>query len=335
MIKRLEIPNLCLNSSLLFITMMTQLLIFIVWLINFSSVNWNDFLIWSLYGQWSVIIHCLVFCLFRNYIAKKSFLQGVLITLLLSNLLMLSIELTSQLLTNAYDSDSINVNRLFRQLLISNLLCLLAIRFFLLIDQLNARSKCEAESRVLALQSRIQPHFLFNSLNTISELTQADPQQAEQAIHSLSILFRASLENEKKHHSLENEFTLCERYLELERWRLGDRLKVNWSKNVEQSARWRVPKLLIQPLCENAIVHGKLDNGDVNISIDTRESRHHISIMIENDKSKSSSASSGNGIALDNIRERLQVLYDDQQTFRVKESATKYSVLVRVPKREV
>lgn len=248
---------------------------------------------------------------------------------------MLSIELTSQLLTNAYDSDSINVNRLFRQLLISNLLCLLAIRFFLLIDQLNARSKCEAESRVLALQSRIQPHFLFNSLNTISELTQADPQQAEQAIHSLSILFRASLENEKKHHSLENEFTLCERYLELERWRLGDRLKVNWSKNVEQSARWRVPKLLIQPLCENAIVHGKLDNGDVNISIDTRESRHHISIMIENDKSKSSSASSGNGIALDNIRERLQVLYDDQQTFRVKESATKYSVLVRVPKREV
>ena len=197
---------------------------------------------------------------------------------------------------------------------------------------MESRNRAESESRVKALQSRIQPHFLFNSLNTISELAATQPEQAEQAINSLAMLFRASLENNRKTHTLANELKLCERYIELERWRVADRLDIVWDVHIKDASHWSIPKLVIQPLVENAILHGVQADGAIDIWVDVRETSRHLSLKIENKLGVSGDPAGGHGIAIDNIRERLIVMYDDQQSFRVKRSADRYSVFMQIPK---
>jgi len=146
------------------------------------------------------------------------------------------------------------------------------------------------------------------------------------------MLFRASLENQRKRHSLLSELRLCKEYINLEKWRLQSRLSIDWNVSVGDESLWEVPKLILQPLIENAIVHGVQDDGSVSISIDIRETNKHLSLMINNAIGAKSSLHTRNGIALDNIRERLFVLYDDEQVFRIKKSNGDYSVIMRFPK---
>ena len=329
----LQIPNVCRNSSVLAIVIITQFMITIAWLIGGQHKQLVVFGLWSFYTQWVVLLATFFLCFTRRYISKVNYWFGCFSVLCVCIASLLIVELIAAYWRTGFsDEMQINTER-FKYLLIAVfLITIFLLRFFEFLNTLEQRNKAESEAKLLALQSRIQPHFLFNSLNTISELTHSDPNQAEQAINSLSMLFRASLENERKHHTFENEFTLCKRYIDLERWRLGDSLSVTWSENIQHLSKWQIPKLLIQPLIENAIVHGRQNNGKVEINIDTRESNKHLSIMIENTKGQTREEISGNGIALDNIRERLQVLYDDQQTMRVKETQSSYSVLIRIPK---
>lgn len=204
-------------------------------------------------------------------------------------------------------------------------------RIFRLMALAEYRNRAESEARMQALQSRIKPHFLFNSLNTISELTVSDPKNAEQAIESLSMLFRAGLENEDKFHHLANEISFCKRYIQLESWRMEERLELIWNISIENSEKYLVPKLLLQPLIENAIVHGQNEDGSVAINIDIREAKDDLSIVIENSVGDTVK-SAGNGIAIDNIRERLFVLFDDQYTFKARQTDDHYRVLIRFPK---
>jgi len=209
---------------------------------------------------------------------------------------------------------------------------LVLFRLFDLLVVLERRHQAESVLRLDALQSRIRPHFLFNSLNTISELAATQPDQAESAIEALAMLFRANLETDKSQHSLQRELDLCERYVNLERWRLGDRLSYKMSISVAVPANYLIPKLLIQPLIENAITHGVSAKGSVKLIVDVRETDTDISIKVDNKKGVEQAISRGNGIAIDNIKERLIVLYDDQHTFRVKDNDNRYSVLMRLPK---
>lgn len=330
--KCLEIPNVCRNSNVLVIVVISQLMITIAWLSHFQNLEWVSLGLWSLYGQWVILLSTFLLCYARKSISNYNYWLGCCLVIGICLMSLLLVEVVTLYWMTGFSSIDLDYGRLFRLSLIVLLLSVGLLRFFEFLNTLEHRNKAEAQSRILALQSRIQPHFLFNSLNTISELTQTDSAQAEHAINALSMLFRASLENEHKRHSLESELTLCSRYVDLEHWRFGARLKINWSLHIESPRAWSVPKLLIQPLVENAIVHGQQADGSVEITIDARESNRHISIMVENSKSTCDSESKGHGIALDNIRERLQVLYDDQQTFRVKDSAEVYSVLVRIPK---
>jgi len=208
--------------------------------------------------------------------------------------------------------------RLIRHSLIAIIASLVTLRCFSLIGIHERRAKSEANNRVAALQNRIRPHFLFNSLNTIAELVHVDADHADKAIDSLALLFRASLENERR--------------FQLERWRLQDRLHIEWNVQVQKDTKVKVPKLILQPLIENAIRHGVTEDGSISVTIDVRETSSDLSLMVKNLKGVQPAIREGHGIAVDNIRERLFVLYDDQQTFRVKESKRNYSVIMRFPK---
>ncbi|MCB1575667.1 MAG: histidine kinase, partial [Xanthomonadales bacterium] len=142
-----------------------------------------------------------------------------------------------------------------RNMAISGIVGALALRYFFVQHQYRARVESETDARIQALQSRIRPHFLFNSMNTIASLTRSDPRLAEQVTEDLAALFRVSLSDARVPVTLAEEVELATQYLRIEQQRLGERLRIDVDmRDLPQSAR--LPALIIQPLVENAVYHG-------------------------------------------------------------------------------
>ncbi len=142
---------------------------------------------------------------------------------------------------------------------VGGILAGLVLRYFYLQQQLYVQQQLQMQAtmqaRFQSLQSRIRPHFLFNSMNIIASLIDSDPETAERVVEDMSALFRASLSDEEDLVPLAQEISLCERYINIEQLRLGERLHVNWQKNLHNDQHI-VPSLCLQPLIENAIYHG-------------------------------------------------------------------------------
>lgn len=287
----------------------------------------------TLYCQWWALASIALLCFFREWINKQNLFNAILLSVICCMLPFIAIELITQLYIQG--RDVFDWGRFISFCTIVLIFTLLSLRLFATFSLIDQRSRAESEMRVQALQSRIRPHFLFNCLNSISELIHSQPKQAEQAVDNLSMLFRASIESEVKFHSLESEFSLCKRYVDLETWRLAERLSINWQVDVADQLNCQIPKLILQPLIENAIVHGVMPDGSIDIKVDVRETNKYISILVENAKSTDyliKDSNKGHGIAVENIRERLFVLYDDQQSFRISDGADSYKVIMRLPK---
>jgi two-component system sensor histidine kinase AlgZ len=193
--------------------------------------------------------------------------------------------------------------------------------------------RAEARSRIEALQARIRPHFLFNSLNTIAALTRSDALRAEEAVEDLGDLFRATLRDSHSPLRLKEEFELTRVYQRIEELRLGDRLKVRWAV-ADLPMRAFVPGLTIQPLLENAIYHGiePLDRGGT-VTVSGRVVAGNVEIVVTNPvaASRSSHSRAGNRIALDNIRQRLALAYDRAATLTIEQPPGEYRVTIRFP----
>jgi two-component system sensor histidine kinase AlgZ len=192
----------------------------------------------------------------------------------------------------------------------------------------------EARSRIQALQARIRPHFLFNSMNTIAALTRSDPARAEEAVEDLADLFRATLRDSHSPLRLKEELELTRIYQRIEALRLGDRLKVTWDV-AELPMRALVPGLTVQPLLENAIYHGiePLPNGGT-VTVAGRVVNGEIEIVVTNPVSPERPATSerpGNRLALDNIRQRLALAYGARGSIDVEQPPHEYRVTIRFP----
>ena len=175
-----------------------------------------------------------------------------------------------------------------------------------------AQTPADALARLVELQSRIRPHFLFNTLNTAIALVRVDPNRAEEVLEDLAELFRVALADEgpgAEGVRLDQEVELARRYLAIEQLRFGDRLRVRWQLD-PHAADARVPPLLLQPLVENAVRHGVEPNdhgGDVDIV--TRARGSEIEIRIVNSVGLPSRGQ-GHGLALRNVRQRLRLMHD-------------------------
>lgn len=197
-----------------------------------------------------------------------------------------------------------------RSLMISAILGGVMLRYFYLQEQLRINQRAELSARLQALQSRIRPHFLFNSMNIIASLVHSDPDKAEQAVEDLSTLFRATLQDEGEV-PLDEELTLCQRYINIEALRLGERLNVEWRLDGIPDGL-RIPLLTLQPLIENAIYHGvepRFEPSTVRITLSWDGER--LTIILTNPVGGSRSGT-GNQLALANIRERLTARYGEQ-----------------------
>jgi two-component system sensor histidine kinase AlgZ len=186
------------------------------------------------------------------------------------------------------------------------LISALTLRYFYVSEQWRSRLNAQAKAEVDALQARIRPHFLFNSMNTIASLVRSDPITAERAIEDLSELFRAALGAGHGESTLAEEIHLAERYLAIEKLRLGDRLRVNWQMADDAPRDLRMPRLVLQPLLENAVVHGispLAGGGEISIVIAVRDRR--LQIDVDNPAPPPRESDAGNRHAQDSIAQRL------------------------------
>ena len=181
--------------------------------------------------------------------------------------------------------------------------------------RMRAFSPAIAEARLQALTARIRPHFLFNSLNAVLSLIRADPHRAETALEELAELFRVLMRDPRNLLPLADEIALCRQYLNLEKLRLGDRLRVKW-KLIDVPQTMRVPPLMLQPLLENAVYHGIepiSEGGTIRLRLMRRGNELHIDMSnpcTSDPADKEGGKTSGHQMALANIRERLALYYD-------------------------
>lgn len=323
-----EIPNLCQTQALLYLVLVSELCV-LAWSLADFSFSWGVFALRSLSVQWIVLLAAALLCQLRRYCFNHWTLRkGWLVSFAVVELIVALVVLLGQLVL----TDGVDSLALLQQLLAAGIISAMVLRFFQLQQQVIAQSQAEANSRMDALQARIQPHFLFNSLNTISELVATRPEEAEAAIASLSVLFRASLAEKSRFCPLKDELNLVKGYLRLEKWRLGERLAVRWNESVTDM-NWPVPVLCLQPLVENAVVHGissNLAGGKILISV--LQTPRITTLIVENSCPQSPSGHRGHGIGQDNVRNRLQALYGDAARYRIEQTAEQYKVTLTLPK---
>ena len=207
---------------------------------------------------------------------------------------------------------------------------LAAVMFQWLRLRAKALLPAETTARLAELQSRIRPHFLFNTLNTALALVRLDPPRAEGVLEDLAELFRVALSDSSESVTLADEVALAQRYLAIEQIRFGSRLQVSWELDPD-AALARVPPLLLQPLVENAVRHGvePADAGGT-IRIRTRIKSGRAVIVIQNTVPVEPSRP-GNGMALKNVRERLHLMHDVAAQFDTQLSPNMFRVQIVVP----
>jgi two-component system sensor histidine kinase AlgZ len=196
-----------------------------------------------------------------------------------------------------------------------------------------AYSPALAEARLQALQARIRPHFLFNSLNAVLALIRRDPQRAERSLEDLADLFRTLMSDARTFVRLADEIALLERYAAIEQLRLGERLRITWELDAAPDDAL-LPPLVLQPLLENAVYHGvepATDPAEVLVRIERRGNR--VLALIENPYVEAEAARAGNRMALENIRERLQLFFDAEARIATQAANGRYRVEIEIPYR--
>jgi two-component system sensor histidine kinase AlgZ len=194
-----------------------------------------------------------------------------------------------------------------------------------------AYSPALAEARLQALQARIRPHFLFNSLNAVLSLIRRDPRRAERALEDLADLFRTLMSEPRQFVRLADEIALLERYAGLEQLRLGERLRITWELDAAPSDAL-LPPLVLQPLLENAVFHGVEPGtaaGEVVVRIERRGDR--VRACIENPYVADQQRRAGNRMALENIRERLALFFDAEARIHTSADGLRYRVEIEIP----
>ena len=194
-----------------------------------------------------------------------------------------------------------------------------------------ALSPAIAEARIQALQARIRPHFLYNSINAVLSLMRSEPRRAEHALEDMADLFRVLMADNRTLAPIAGEVELARQYLAIESLRLGERLKVTWNID-KMPADALVPPLLLQPLAENAVYHGvePIQSGG-EIAIHVKLDEGQLVMTLTNPFLGESPRLAGNRMAIANIRERLQLHFDAEASMKSEVRDGTYTVTIRMP----
>lgn len=334
------LPDFCNVRMVFAVILIAELLAILLALAPLDSAanRWEDLGIISLFIQWVALISAGVLCIVRPFLRKlklnmaatASYIVLIVTTTLVS-------EVTFWTIRWMFVDPSAGLgwysDFLLRNLAISAIVSAVALRYFYVQHQWAQNMEAKSQARIQALQSRIRPHFLFNSLNTIASLTSTQPELAEAATEDLADLFRGTLADTSYEVRLKDEWELAKRYLHIEKLRMGDRLNVEWHvDDLPDDAL--IPQLTIQPLLENAIYHGIehiRDGGTINISGNLINNLITIIIVNPVPKETRQSSREGNQMAQENIKQRLSAVYGHQGRLNVSQSGVQYVLTISFP----
>lgn len=331
----LQIPHLYNGRFILRTVVLTQAVaIVLTFAPGMHSDPWYRLGLISLFVHWVMLVTTLALSLLRdrlNRLPPLAILAACTVIFLAITVLLGGIAF------NWLQVQQVPLQQSFSAFMLANIMialiiAVIAIQFFIMHAERNQQVRAQSQAELSALQARIEPHFLFNSLNTVAELTQIDPNAAEQALINLSALFRAAL-NAGNIVSLADELKLSQQYLSLEQWRLSDRMNIVWDIPA-QIPDVLLPALTIQPLLENAVRYGVEPSADVaELKIVLIESRMAVSIVITNPICTQGVSNGGNGIALSNIRQRLQLHFGGLAQLHTAANGPLYRIKLVLPKR--
>ncbi|TCB45317.1 alginate biosynthesis protein [Acinetobacter terrestris] len=285
---------------------------------SWTALSVERLLQYMLFINWVLLAFVALVELFQKKIQPLNFGQALVVGFILLQIIVL---LTTIILNGLiYFGQNFQIHGLSRDVLLDGVMLHLSygvligtfcFRYLYLREQWARQQNSELHARIQAMQARIHPHFLFNSLNTVISLITIDPDKAEQMLLNLSRLFRASFK-ELKLVRLKDEIELCQRYLAIEQIRLGDRLRVEWKYDDEVLfSQVQIPLLTLQPLVENSIFHGVekfLTKSTISILIEVLQNQ--VNIVITNPYTQDKiNLRQGNGIAVENVKQRLEAYY--------------------------
>lgn len=224
---------------------------------------------------------------------------------------------------------------ILRSVLLSSIVGFFVMYYMRIHYRLQKRSNEVSEAKTQALQARIRPHFLFNTLNIIAELTSVNPEDAEKAVNDLARLYRMSLAEVRKQTTLKEEVETCRAYTSIEQYRMGSRLAVEWAFDESLSMESSLPALTLQPLVENAMYHGiepLPEGGIVRIKGTVlADGRAEVSVSNPLSSKERSNRHKGNNIALDNIRQRFKLIYGDNAELITEKKGDEFYAALRFP----
>ena len=296
-----------------------------------ESLSWADWLtrIIQLAAWLQPLLLCSLLLLYglNTWLSRLPYWRGTFLVALLTSLLALALAQLGDEIYFHEAASAIYINA--RDALVSFIVSWLLLAYFRWREQ--ALSPARQGARLQALQARIRPHFLFNSINAVLSIVRSQPKRAETALEDMADLFRMAMLGEGELVTLSQEIKLAKQYLALEKLRLGERLQVAWQLP-ELSSDVLIPPLILQPLLENAVYHGielLADAGVIRVEI--KRVGKSLLLMIENPLPATHSHTPGNRLALMNIRERLALQFDVEARYKVEQSATSYRVLIELP----
>ena len=344
------LPDFCNVRMVFAVVVIAEMLAIVLTLapLERAANRWEDLSIISLFIQWVALLSSAVLCLARSWLRTLSDVAAATASYLL---LLTTTSLISEatywaghwLFLGPNLPEGWHTNFLISNLGICSIVSAIVLRYFYIQHQYTRNLEAKSQARIQALQSRIRPHFLFNSLNTIASLTTTQPELAEEATIDLADLFRGTLANASYEVQLKQEWNLARRYLHIEKLRLGNRLQVEWAVDtVPMDAL--IPQLTIQPLVENAIYHGieHISEGGTitiagvvsgNMENSAKKANQLIKITITNpvpDYTPPKERAS-NKMAQENIRMRLAAYYGNKGKLLAKKVDGMYELTLQFP----
>jgi two-component system sensor histidine kinase AlgZ len=328
------LPDFCSGPVVAALLIMASMTVTVMWLAPNNSHGWRGFSVGMLFADWLAVVIGVALCKLRPLFIRlpgNASYAGVWLAMVLivaggsALVYWMDAALQMDLLRDTAGDFTRN------NTLISALLGGAMLRYFYLLAQWQTRLEAVSQAQIAALQARIRPHFLFNSMNTVAALVRVDPAAAERTVEDLSELFRAALgEHSTRDGTLGEELGLVDRYLDIEQLRLGERLRVRRELD-DLPGAFPLPRLLLQPLVENAVRHGiqpLREGGEVIL----RGRCERDSILIEIDNPLATTpAAGGHGHGLDNVRRRVAYRYGPKARVMAGPEGERFVVRLQLP----
>lgn len=329
------LPNFCAIPMVFAVVVTAQLLAVLLTLAGgFDPARfWTRLSLTSLLVQWVALLSAALLCLTRRWLERLGHTAaGLVAWVMLLAVTALVTEAAVQLQATAGGAPA-RAHLLVQTLGIAAIAGALLLRYLYEQHHQRQRELAVAEARFDALQARIRPHFLFNSMNTIASLARAQPELAEEIVHDLSDLFRASLADSSRRIPLSEELELARGYLRIEAQRLGGRLRVEWDLE-DLPLATRIPPLVLQPLLENAVYHGvepATDGGEIRVAGRYRRGVVNLSVRNSVPSGEARSTRKGHRMALQNVRDRLLAAFGEQAGLTLGRVDDHFQVRVHFP----